>query len=394
MEIGTQIKALRTARGVTQEALAEQLGVSPQAVSKWERNATVPDIALLPALSAYFGVTIDELFALSDDTRMERIQNMLWDERVLDRAVAAREEAFLLDKARREPGDGRPYELLADLHNHLAGEHQASAASYAKMALERDADLKNAHSELVRAMGGRLPDWNGSNHYQLIDWYQDFLERHPDNWHGYLFILDQLMDDGRFDEAQGYLDRLAQIDQTFRTPLYRGLLLWYSGQRAQAMEVWEQMCRDFPEEWCVWLQMGDAMARSCQWEKAKEYYRRGLELQKPSRFVDALESIAQICQITGDLSGAIAALEEELALLAQDWDTTTGETADGVRRRIQALEEQAKRQAKIIISKRAADIVQLPVLACISSICVTGALRSGSPAGRAPRWTSPRSCRR
>lgn len=137
MELGTQIKALRTARGVTQETLAEQLGVTPQAVSKWERNVTVPDIQMLPMLSAYFGVTIDELFALSDDTRMSRIQNMLWDERILNRSVAEQEETFLLEKARREPENGRPYELLADLHNHLAREHRTSAASYAKMALER-----------------------------------------------------------------------------------------------------------------------------------------------------------------------------------------------------------------------------------------------------------------
>ena len=109
------------------------------------------------------------------------------------------------------------------------------------------------------------------------------------------------------------------------------------------MEVWEQMCRDFPDEWCVWLQMGDAMARSCQWEKAKECYRKGLALQKPPRFVDALECIAQICQITEDIPGAIAALEEELEVLAQDWDTTTGETADVVRRRIRALEERSRR---------------------------------------------------
>ncbi len=81
MELGNQIRTLRLRRGVTQEALAQRLGVSPQAVSKWECGTT------LPAIPAYFGVTIDELFALSDETRMERIRNMLWDERVLDRAA-------------------------------------------------------------------------------------------------------------------------------------------------------------------------------------------------------------------------------------------------------------------------------------------------------------------
>ena len=61
MEIGNQIKALRTRKGVTQEALAAHLGVTAQAVSKWERNAATPDIELLPQLSAYFGVSMDYL---------------------------------------------------------------------------------------------------------------------------------------------------------------------------------------------------------------------------------------------------------------------------------------------------------------------------------------------
>ena len=344
MELGTQIKSLRLARGVTQETLAEQLGVSPQAVSKWERNATVPDISLLPALSAYFGVTIDELFSLSDDTRMERIQNMLWNQRVLDRAAVAREEAFLLEKARREPANGRPYELLADLHNHLAREHRGRAASYARLALERDGELTQAHNELVQAMGGRLPDWNASNHHHLIRWYEDFLTRHPDNWHGYLWLLDQLMDDQRYEDAQRYWEKFSQIDHTFRAPLYQGLLLWYSGQRERALDVWDKMCQDFPDEWCVWFQMGDAMARACRWDQAVAYFRKALALQKPPRYVDGLESIAQIGEITGDLAGAIQALEEELEVLAQDWNTTTGETADGVRRKIAALQEALRRQ--------------------------------------------------
>ena len=86
MEIGNQIKQLRLRRGITQEAMAQHLGITPQAVSKWERGAATPDIGMLPDISAYFGVTIDELFALSDDTRMERIQNMIWDVRYFDPA--------------------------------------------------------------------------------------------------------------------------------------------------------------------------------------------------------------------------------------------------------------------------------------------------------------------
>ena len=48
--------------GLTQEGLAQRLGVTNQAVSKWESGQSCPDIALLPQLADLFGITIDELF--------------------------------------------------------------------------------------------------------------------------------------------------------------------------------------------------------------------------------------------------------------------------------------------------------------------------------------------
>lgn len=62
MTIGNKIKELRKQRGITQEQLAESVGVSFQAVSKWENNIALPDIALAPALARYFGVSMDVLF--------------------------------------------------------------------------------------------------------------------------------------------------------------------------------------------------------------------------------------------------------------------------------------------------------------------------------------------
>ena len=60
--IGAQIARLRRERGMTQEQLAGRLGVTFQAVSKWENAAACPDIALLPELADLFGITLDELF--------------------------------------------------------------------------------------------------------------------------------------------------------------------------------------------------------------------------------------------------------------------------------------------------------------------------------------------
>ena len=78
-DFGNRIKSLRLSRSMTQEQLAQKLGVSAQAVSKWESGTNMPDILMLPDLSVIFGVTIDELFAMTDKHRMERIENMLYD---------------------------------------------------------------------------------------------------------------------------------------------------------------------------------------------------------------------------------------------------------------------------------------------------------------------------
>lgn len=59
--IGSRIARLRKEKKMTQEALAEQMGVSAQAVSKWENDQSCPDIGLLPKLSRVLGVSTDEL---------------------------------------------------------------------------------------------------------------------------------------------------------------------------------------------------------------------------------------------------------------------------------------------------------------------------------------------
>ena len=61
MEIGNQIKALRLRKGATQKEMAQHLGITEQAISKWENSASVPDIALLPLLAKTLGVTVDHL---------------------------------------------------------------------------------------------------------------------------------------------------------------------------------------------------------------------------------------------------------------------------------------------------------------------------------------------
>lgn len=60
--LGSNIKRLRIERGMTQRQLALHLRISVQAVSKWERNCSYPDVSLLIPIARTFSVTLDELF--------------------------------------------------------------------------------------------------------------------------------------------------------------------------------------------------------------------------------------------------------------------------------------------------------------------------------------------
>ncbi len=73
MRINEQIAALRKETGITQEELAKAIGVSNQAVSKWESGQTCPDLQFLPTIADYFGVSIDYLMGRSETTATPRV---------------------------------------------------------------------------------------------------------------------------------------------------------------------------------------------------------------------------------------------------------------------------------------------------------------------------------
>lgn len=106
--VGANIKRLRLKKQITQEQLSLAMGVSCAAVSKWERENTLPDISLLPLLANYFDVSIDELMGY-DAARIEEEINQFFEEhRKLFRAGKVDEYTRLSEKAYKEyPNDYR-----------------------------------------------------------------------------------------------------------------------------------------------------------------------------------------------------------------------------------------------------------------------------------------------
>ncbi len=83
--IGSTIRRLRKKRNITQEELAEAIGVTPQAVSKWENGAGMPDISQLVPLANYFSVSLDTLFSRESTSADEQVHTIVRD---IEKAVS------------------------------------------------------------------------------------------------------------------------------------------------------------------------------------------------------------------------------------------------------------------------------------------------------------------
>ncbi len=105
IRMGEKIRALRKRRNISQEVLAQYLGVSFQAVSKWENGAAMPDVAMIPAIASFFDVSTDELFDFNRLDTEKRVYDIVWaaaDKRVDEPGEA---ERILREGLKKYPGN-------------------------------------------------------------------------------------------------------------------------------------------------------------------------------------------------------------------------------------------------------------------------------------------------
>ncbi len=105
IRLGEKIKSLRKQKNISQEVFANYLGVTFQAVSKWENGNTMPDVTMIPAIASFFGVSTDELFDFNlyeIEKNVEAIvdeHNKYWDE------DKAKSEQIIRDGLKQYPGN-------------------------------------------------------------------------------------------------------------------------------------------------------------------------------------------------------------------------------------------------------------------------------------------------
>ena len=102
--LGRRIARLRLARTATQERLAKELNVSPQAVSKWENDINYPDISLLPDLARFLGVSVDELLSGASASAQESVAAQESTAEVV--SVVADEPAEIVEEPTEQDNQG------------------------------------------------------------------------------------------------------------------------------------------------------------------------------------------------------------------------------------------------------------------------------------------------
>ena len=333
--IGMNIKQLRQEKHIKQDTLADAIGVSAQAVSKWETGASDPDIALLPKLANYFGVSIDELFEVPRAEKMERIQNMIWDERRINPETFDRTVAYLEGILKEDPKDAEALTMLAELYNHRAhGDHE-NASYYAERALDADpADENNAWAAYLEANNAPCGDNWLDNHFSAIRFIRAFLEKNPDDRYAKIILAENLLADHRLDEAEAAIAQMKKDDAYLN---YSAKLAFMKGDREEALKLWKKAAEDYPNRWQATDTLGEGYLALGMYEEALDAFEKSFTMQSAPHYTDGLFARAQVHELIGDYAGAIEDRRRIIDCLKTEYNVTDGESVDENLREIERL---------------------------------------------------------
>lgn len=334
MEIGNKIKQLRYRAGLTQEQLADKLGITAQSVSKWETAITMPDITLLPALANEFGVTIDELFDLTTEQKLQRIERRLDIEEEFSESVFHEYETFLKGQLDEAGDRGKPLSLLAHLYHHRMMADAKRVSKYAREAIVFAPEKKECQWLLQRAEGASIWDWNVANHTGIIDFYKKVIENDkvsPKTPLPYYEVIDNLLADHRTQEARAYFEEYKTLPahKPFLIPIYEAAIALAEFDAEKADVIIENAVEQYGDHSGFLFEAAQYYARKCDYQRAIDYYERSFQAeedQKP-RFTDALHGIAVIYEILGDYGQAVKTYDRMITCIKDEWGYRDGDAA-------------------------------------------------------------------
>ena len=325
MELGKKIRQLRFKAGLTQEQLAEKLGVGAQSVSKWENAVAMPDITTLPLLAEIFGVSIDDLFDLTTEQRLNRIENRMDAEEELPADIFREYESFLQAELNDAKHQKRATELIAYLYWHRMNAEAQKATRYAKEAIRRAPGEKGCQWILNKTDNHAVWDWNLANHTRAVNFYRELAEANPKAALPYMYLLDNLIADHRADEAERWLDRYSALEKAHPVMkrVYRAYIALARFDEPAGDRIMEDLLAEQPDNDAVLFETAQYYAAKADYKKAIDMYERAFSADpRRPRFTDALMGIADIYEIMGDYVHSAKTYDRIIDLLENEWGLT------------------------------------------------------------------------
>jgi DNA-binding XRE family transcriptional regulator len=345
--IGRKIKELRRSKGMSQKDIADKLGVTSQAVSKWENDSSLPEMTMLPDIAALFGIQIDDLFEYSTEKRYESIGKKIEYGRAMTNGEFESEEAFLLREIEADPEKYDAISLLGDLYRYQAECMNKKSVYYAKKALALRPNQKGDINNINNGSGGKLFDWDTSNHHELIAYWYKLLKSEPENKRVYFYLLDNLIDDGRMKEAKAVLKQ-SYVKNPDELNDYYDVFIREKQEGFDAVKAeYEALAEKYAEDWRVLFSIANSFSFHEYYEEAIAIWQKTFDRMTRPHYTEPFEAMAQCSIRMGDRKRAAAYYRKELELLREDWGVKYGSEVEALKEKIRVNQESGASDAHI-----------------------------------------------
>ncbi len=330
LKLGTIIKKLRTERGITQEELASKIGVSYQAVSKWETNTTTPDIAILPQLALFFGVSMDALFSMNQDDYIERISKMIRDEYSITPENFVWAERYLKGLLSEEKQNNTARTLLVELYEHRENRDSLAGGRLCEEGLLIEPSNIALIGKLTRIREKR----NEAD--RLIKFLETLYSKNIQN----IVVIDALISAyikyGKYDNATNLMS-LSKKRAIF--DVYKGDIELAFGNKESAKSIWASAALANYNDSHLLFEIAERCNKINDTETALKLYQQSYEVAPSPKEMDPLYALAFLYTNIGIKEKAIQMWENIIKALADDYGIKDGECVDWAKREIQNLKQ-------------------------------------------------------
>ena len=260
--------------------------------------------------------------------RLAEIKNIIWDNwysNDADDNFFMNIESELQD-LHRATNENECVWLISELYRFRVDQSKRKVSHYALSALESDPNNSNIHDNLTYGNNVRTHNFKNIDHNELIEFYGEFINKHPDSLIAHRILLECLLDNYRFTESLNIIDvaRSRFHSQAFLWDLYHGEILFKNGEQAKALELWEQTGAENKGNIRCLSMLGEYYANFGLYDNALIKYANAFELQQPPRKIDPLIGIYKINDIKKEYAKSLATIDQIIEVYKTDWDTENG----------------------------------------------------------------------